>query len=91
MIDSGGSDALWLFENSKENIKTPINYFNDILSLTELENPKSNLASEIITSDGKVIGKYFKQKIIIGSVVLYAVNLTIHLLNKTLVHYDYPL
>ena len=31
LIDSGGSDALWLFENSKENIKTPINYFNDIL------------------------------------------------------------
>ena len=31
MIDSGGSDALWLFENSKENIKTPINFFNDIL------------------------------------------------------------
>lgn len=31
LIDSGGSDALWLFENSKENIKTPINYFSDIL------------------------------------------------------------
>ena len=31
LIDFGGSDALWLFENSTENIKTPINYFNDIL------------------------------------------------------------
>jgi hypothetical protein len=31
LIDSGGSDALWLFENSKENIKTPLNFFNDIL------------------------------------------------------------
>lgn len=31
LIDSGGSDAIWLFENSKEEIKTPINYFNDIL------------------------------------------------------------
>lgn len=31
LIDSGGSDALWLFENSKDNIKTPFNFFNDIL------------------------------------------------------------
>jgi hypothetical protein len=31
LIDSGGSDALWLFEDSKENIKTPIRYFSDIL------------------------------------------------------------
>ncbi|HRP61286.1 MAG TPA: biosynthetic peptidoglycan transglycosylase, partial [Vicingus sp.] len=30
-------------------------------SLQELENPKSNLASEIISSDGKVFGKYFKE------------------------------
>jgi penicillin-binding protein 1A len=35
--------------------------FEPMPDLTELENPKSNLASEIITSDGKVIGKYFKQ------------------------------
>ena len=31
LIDTGGSDALWLFENSKEDIKTPIRYFKDIL------------------------------------------------------------
>lgn len=31
LVDSGGSDAIWLFENSKENIKTPKRYFNDIL------------------------------------------------------------
>jgi hypothetical protein len=31
LIDSGGSDALWLFENSKENIKTPKLFFRDIL------------------------------------------------------------
>ncbi len=31
LIDSGGSDALWLFENSKENIKTPKLFFKDIL------------------------------------------------------------
>lgn len=31
LIDSGGSDALWLFENTKDEIKTPKRYFNDIL------------------------------------------------------------
>lgn len=31
LIDSGGSDALWLFENSHSDIKTPSNYFNDFL------------------------------------------------------------
>ena len=35
--------------------------FDSLPDLEELENPKSNLASEIITSDGKVIGKYFLQ------------------------------
>ena len=31
LIDSGGSDAIWLFENTKEEIKTPKRFFNDIL------------------------------------------------------------
>jgi hypothetical protein len=31
LIDSGGSDAIWLFEDSKPEIKTPIRFFNDIL------------------------------------------------------------
>ncbi|WP_299670895.1 aspartyl protease family protein [uncultured Polaribacter sp.] len=31
LVDSGGSDAIWLFEDSKEEIQTPIRYFNDIL------------------------------------------------------------
>ena len=31
LVDSGGSDALWLFENSKVEIKTPKRFFNDIL------------------------------------------------------------
>jgi hypothetical protein len=31
LIDSGGSDAVWLFENTKENIKTPNRFFKDIL------------------------------------------------------------
>jgi len=35
--------------------------FDPLPSLEELENPKSNLASEIITSDGKTVGKYFLQ------------------------------
>jgi penicillin-binding protein 1A len=35
--------------------------FDDLPDLTELENPKSNLASEIITSDKQLIGKYFLQ------------------------------
>ena len=31
LIDSGGSDAIWLFENSKPEIKTPKRFFNDLL------------------------------------------------------------
>lgn len=34
---------------------------SDLPSLEELENPKSNLATEVITSDDVVIGKYFKE------------------------------
>lgn len=31
LIDSGGSDAMWLFEDTKDEIKTPIKHFNDVL------------------------------------------------------------
>lgn len=31
LIDSGGSDAIWLFEDTNEKIKTPKLFFNDIL------------------------------------------------------------
>jgi len=31
LIDTGGSSAVWLFENTKEEIQTPIRYFRDIL------------------------------------------------------------
>lgn len=31
LVDSGGSDAIWLFENSKKTIKTPKLFFKDIL------------------------------------------------------------
>lgn len=33
--------------------------FGKMPSFEELENPRSNLASEVISSDGKVLGKYF--------------------------------
>ena len=36
-------------------------WFGELPSFEELENPKSNLASEIYTADGKVLGKYFYQ------------------------------
>lgn len=35
--------------------------FPPLPSFEELENPKSNLATEVITSDGKVLGRYFYQ------------------------------
>jgi hypothetical protein len=31
LVDSGGSDAMWLFENTHPNIKPPTNYFDDYL------------------------------------------------------------
>lgn len=31
LIDTGGSDAMWLFEDTKEIIKTPIKHFKDIM------------------------------------------------------------
>tara|TARA_R110002096_G_scaffold117211_1_gene253924 strand:- start:37606 stop:40053 length:2448 start_codon:yes stop_codon:yes gene_type:complete len=35
--------------------------FDPLPSFEELENPKSNLASEVYTEDGKILGKYFYQ------------------------------
>jgi hypothetical protein len=32
LLDSVGSDALWLFENCKREIRTPKKFFNDILA-----------------------------------------------------------
>lgn len=31
LIDTGGSEAVWLFENTKKEIKTPIRHFRDVL------------------------------------------------------------
>ncbi len=36
-------------------------WFGKLPPIEELENPKSSLASEIISSDGEVIGKYYLQ------------------------------
>lgn len=38
-----------------------INAFGDLPSFEELENPKSNLATEIISGDNRVLGKYYKE------------------------------
>lgn len=35
--------------------------FGDLPTFRDLENPKSNLASEVISSDGKILGSYFIQ------------------------------
>lgn len=38
-----------------------INYFGDLPAFEELENPKSNLATEIISGDNRILGKYYKE------------------------------
>src|SRR5690554_7763214 len=35
--------------------------FGPLPSFQDLENPKNNLASEVISADGKVLGTYFSQ------------------------------
>lgn len=56
---------LWLFVLSPIIILlvtlylTSVGLFGDLPSFEQLENPKSNLATEIISSDGVVLGKYF--------------------------------
>src|SRR5690606_41885737 len=35
--------------------------FRPLPSFKELENPKNNLASEVISADGQVLGSYFAQ------------------------------
>ncbi len=51
----------WLFTLSFFYLidKNPLNIFGEMPSLEELENPKSNIASEIYTSDSVLLGKYF--------------------------------
>jgi len=38
---------------------TSIGFFGDLPTFDQLENPKNNLATEIISEDGVVLGKYF--------------------------------
>ena len=55
---------VWLFVLSPLTILvilylTSVGFFGDLPSFEQLENPKSNLATEIVSSDGVVLGKYF--------------------------------
>ena len=36
-------------------------FFGEMPTFEELENPETNLATEVVSSDGKTIGKYFKE------------------------------
>ncbi len=36
-------------------------WFGDLPTFREIENPESNFATEVISSDGKILGKYFYQ------------------------------
>ena len=38
---------------------TSMGLFGDLPTFEQLENPKNNLATEIISEDGVVLGKYF--------------------------------
>ncbi len=38
-----------------------LNSFGDLPKFEELENPKSNLATEIISGDNRILGKYYKE------------------------------
>ena len=38
---------------------TSIGVFGDLPTFKQLENPKNNLATEIISEDGVILGKYF--------------------------------
>ena len=41
---------------------TAIGVFGDLPTFDQLENPKNNLATEIISEDGVVLGKYFFER-----------------------------
>src|SRR5687767_13578294 len=36
-------------------------WFGELPTTTQLENPESNLATQVISADGKVIGKYYRE------------------------------
>ena len=51
-------------------------YFSDMPDISDLDNPKSNLASQIITADGEVIGEYYLQN---------RTNVDYHEINKNVI------
>ena len=51
-------------------------YFSDMPDISDLDNPKSNLASQIITADGAVIGEYYLQN---------RTNVDFHEINKNVI------
>lgn len=56
---------------------TALNVFGPLPSFRDLENPKSNLASEVISDDGKVLGKYFvenRTRVAYNQISPYVIN-----------------
>ena len=58
LIDSGGSDALWLFEGTEKNIKCPEKYFIDILG----EGLSGTIYGKRSRVENVAIGKYMVEK-----------------------------
>lgn len=58
LIDSGGSDALWLFEDDKENISVPEKHFDDILG----EGLSGVILGKRSRIEGIAIGKHYFKK-----------------------------
>lgn len=54
LIDTGGSDAMWLFENSKPSIKPPVKFFHDYLG----EGLSGEVYGKRAKIKGLVLGKY---------------------------------
>jgi len=54
LIDSGGSDAMWLFENTHPDILTPKKYFEDLLG----EGLSGTIYGKRSTIKGIVLGKF---------------------------------
>src|SRR3954468_24919955 len=56
---------------------TSVGLFGTLPSFRDLENPKSNLASEVISSDKQVLGKYFienRSRVPFNRISPYAIN-----------------
>lgn len=58
LIDSGGSDAMWLFENTHPNITAPKKYFNDLLG----EGLSGSIYGKRAYVKGLVLGKFELKK-----------------------------